>query len=183
MPAVNPSWTNNYVQKQFQSHKNEILSCQKHTLVGLVNLLTQYGNADCFPDLPLATMFGLMHICKCTISVSSHQITDSSMALCLCTWVSLMSFIILWALPYWKIRQHVNLVGWPVIYNIHYCACDEAFNFYIVCRASVCRFNTSLECYHTIVYVFARIIIISKHTTQALFPPQRDGNFIECCSG
>ena len=61
------------------------LSCQKHTLVGVVNLLTQYGNLDCFPALSLAAMFSLMHICKCTISVSSHLITGSSMALCLRT--------------------------------------------------------------------------------------------------
>lgn len=147
----------------------EILSCQKRRLVSLLNLLTQYGNLDCFHALSLVTMFSLMHICKCTISVSSYQITVSSVALSPRTHThnSLISFILLWVSPYWKIRE--RLVGWPVLYNMQNLADDKAFNFHIVCRL-----NTSLErlpasCYLTILYICAHIITISKHTKKTRF--------------
>lgn len=118
----------------------------------------------CWLNMEMQIVFLLFHWPPCLVSCIyanapfQYPLIRSQTAAWHCVF-SLMSFIILWALPYWKIREHVNLVGWPVIYNIHYCAYDEAFNFYIVCRASVCRFNTSLEwltasCYHTILYVF-----------------------------
>lgn len=112
-----------------------------------------------------------MHICKCTISVSSYQITVSSVALSPCahTHNSLISFILLWVSPYWKIRERFNLVGRPVLYNAQNSADDKAFNFHIVRGL-----NTSLErlpasCYLTILYICAHIITISKHTRKAPF--------------
>lgn len=55
----------------------EFLSCQQWRLVGSLDLLTQYASVDCFHGLSPAAMFGLPHICKCTISASSYQMAGS----------------------------------------------------------------------------------------------------------
>lgn len=149
----------------------EILSCQKRRLVGSLNLLTQYGNVDCFHALSLATMFSLMHICKCTISVSSYQITVSSVARspCVHTHNSLISFILLRVSPYRKIRERFNLVGWPVLYNMQNSADDKAFNFHFVRSLNTSLERQPVSCYLTILYICAHIITISKHTRKTPF--------------
>lgn len=119
-------------------------------------------------------MFSVTHTCKSTISVSSHRITGGSAALCLRTKRRNELHNPNGALPYWKIRERVNLGDCPIICNI---LCDDAFNFdltIIVRGAPACRFNASPGCAaaynynHRILYIFARAITISNHTRKVL---------------
>lgn len=167
-----------------KKEKMEIRSCQKRPLVGLLNLLTQYGNVDCFHALSLAAVFSLMHICKCTISVSSYQITVSSVALSPCVHAhnGLVSFILLWVSPYWKIRECFNFVGWPVLCNTQNSADDKAFNFHIVRRLNIPLERLPASCYLTILYICAHIRTISKHTRKTPFHGGETPIVSSCCS-
>lgn len=50
---------------------------------------------------------------------------------CVCTQSNLMSFIIPQALSYWKISEHTDLSGSPVMSNILQPPCDEVFSLYL----------------------------------------------------